>query len=173
MSKTSQLPDDLTPLEYYSIAIRAEIEARDIYHRVAERIVNESLKEKVLFLEAEEEKHRSCLEAMYARTFPGVKLLLPENTFLPRIDVAMSDTAGVEEVFEIAMEWEKMSADFYEELSNKATDPGSVAVLISFSATEWSHYHLVKGEYEMVKAFPSYAGTKDFHPGEDFLHIGP
>lgn len=173
MSEKVQIPPDLSPVELYSIAIRAEIEARDMYHRVGKKIENEALKDRILFLETEEEKHRKSLEELYAKTFPDVELLLPENTFLPRIDIALSEESSIEEFFKIAMEWEEMSAKFYEDLSKRAADPGSEAILISFSATEWSHYHLVKAELEMVQAFPSYAKTKDFSPGEDFLHIGP
>jgi hypothetical protein len=46
-------------------------------------------------------------------------------------------------------------------------------MLLSLAAAEWGHYHLLKSELDLLKAYPSYASTKDFNPGEDFLHIGP
>lgn len=167
------LSADLSPIEVYPIAIRSEIEAGEIYRRAGERVTNELLKSKLQFLRDEEQKHRRLLEEIYREKFPDVPLELPENSFLPRIEVALADSSSVHDLFEVAMEWEISSRSFYEEMSKRATDPGSKAVLTSLSAAEWGHYHLLKSEYDLVKAFPSYANTKDFHPGEDFLHIGP
>ena len=173
MSDTMSLPGDLSPHEIYSIAIRAEIEAHDIYERAAGKVKNGSLKDKLNFLAREEEKHRKILEEIYSEKFPDLELALPDRNFLPKIDLALSEESTVQVLFEVAMEWERSSGEFYEKLSEKAEDQGSRAVLISLSAAEWGHYHLIKSEYDMIKAFPSYASTKDFATGEDFLHIGP
>ncbi|MFQ6105052.1 MAG: ferritin family protein [Candidatus Glassbacteria bacterium] len=173
MTGNRELPDDLSPMEIYAIAIRSEIEARDIYHRAADQIENESLKDKLDFLGREEEKHRKILEGLYCERFPDVELLLPDNTFLPKIDIALSEDSTIEELFEVAIEWERRSGDFYEAISGKASDPSTKAVLISLGAAEWGHYHLLKSEYDLIKAFPSYTSTKDFSPGEDSIHIGP
>ncbi len=173
MSETTRIPPDLSPAEVLAIAIRAEIEAREIYHRMVEKVVNESLQTRLRFLEQEEEIHRKVLEDVFRDKFPEIELVLPERTRIPKIDVAISENSTIEELLEVAMEWEKMSGEFYEELSTKATDHGSKAILISLSASEWGHYHLIKSEFDLVKAFPSYACTKDYNMGEDSLHIGP
>ena len=82
MNRKTNLPSDLSPLELYSIAIRAEVEARDIYERVASKIENESLKSKIQFLRDEEENHRRSLEELYTQKFPDVELALPDSSFL-------------------------------------------------------------------------------------------
>jgi rubrerythrin len=173
MTADAKLPSDLSPLEVFSIAIRSEIEAREIYRRAAEKIVNEQLKKKLHFLREEEEKHRKIVEEMYRETFPDVPLELPDNSFLPKSDVAVASSSTVIELFEVAMEWERGAGEFYEGFSKRATDHRAKALLVSLSTAEWGHYHLLKSEYDLLKAFPAYADTKDFHPGEDFLHIGP
>ena len=173
MTDNTELPAALSPLEIYAIAIRSEIEARNIYKRAVEKIENTFLKSKLQFLQREEEKHREILERLYGEKFPDVQLILPDNTFLPRIDIALSEDSTAEELFEVAIEWEERSGNFYDKLSGKATDHGSRSVLISLSAAEWGHYHLLKSEYSLMKMFPSYASTKDISPGEDSIHIGP
>ena len=68
---------DLTSLEIIGIAIKAEVEAGQIYDRLASRIRNRALREKLLFLRDEEEKHKAILEEMYARSFPEMVHLGP------------------------------------------------------------------------------------------------
>ena len=52
----------LTPLEALGVAIKAEIEAAEMYERLANLVKNRALKEKAHFLQGEELKHRALLE---------------------------------------------------------------------------------------------------------------
>jgi rubrerythrin len=173
MNNEKLIPDNMTPAETLTIAIRSEVEAKQIYHRASAKVVNESLKGRLDFLEQEEDMHRRVLEEVYHKKFPDIDLVLPDASILPRMDIAVSEDSTVMDLLEVAMEWERLSGEFYEKLVEKTTDHGSRAILISLSAAEWGHFHLIKSEYDLVKAFPSYAHTKDFNPGEDALHIGP
>lgn len=163
----------LTSLEIMGLAIKAEVTAADVYDRLAQRVGNRGLKEKLLFLKGEEEKHRSILEEMYATSFPEVKLLLPPRSLLPRVDIALNGTTSVDELLEIAMEWEKLSEQFYADFARRAQDARGRAVLQYLSKMESGHYHLLKTERDFVAQFPDYYDVEEFHFGEEMLHLGP
>jgi rubrerythrin len=164
---------NLTSLEILGIAIRSEIAAYDVYGRLAQKVRNPALKEKLLFLRGEEEKHRVMLEEMYAKSFPEVELELPPRSLLPRVDRAVSQETTVPELLEIAMEWEKLSEEFYADFAKRAEDARGRAVLQYLSKMESSHYHLLKVEHDFISQFPGYYDVEDFHFGAEMIHFGP
>jgi rubrerythrin len=163
----------LTSLEIMGIAIKSEVVAGQVYDRLAQRIRNRALKEKLLFLKGEEEKHRIMLEEMYAQSFPEVKLALPPRSLLPKVDIALSENTPVPELLEIAMEWEKLSEEFYADFARRAEDARGRAVLQHLSGMESSHYHLLKTELDFIAQFPDYYKVEEFHFGEVMVHLGP
>ena len=163
----------LTSLEIMGIAIKSEVEAAQVYDRLARRVRNWALKEKILFLKGEEEKHKSILEEMYANSFPEVELALPPRSLLPKVDIALSEDTPVPELLEIAMEWEKLSEEFYADFAKQAEDARGRAVLQHLSKMESSHYHLLKTERDFVSQFPGYYDVEEFHFGEEMVHLGP
>lgn len=164
---------NLTSLEIMGIAIRSEVAAYDIYDRLAKRVRNRALKEKFLFLKDEEEKHRTILEEIYAKRFPEVELVLPPRSLLPKVDIALSESAPVPELLEIAMEWEKLSEEFYADFARRAEDAKGRAVLQHLSKMESSHYYLLKTERDLISQFPDYYDVEEFHLGEEMVHLGP
>ena len=163
----------LTSLEIVGIAIKSEIEAAQVYDRLVQRVRNLALKDKLLFLKSEEEKHRAILEDMYAKTFPEVKLLPPPRSLLPKVDVALSEKTPVPELLEIAMEWEKLSEEFYADFARRAEDARGRTVLQYLSKMESSHYHLLKTERDLISQFPDYYNVEEFHFGDEMAHLGP
>ena len=164
---------NLTSLEIMGIAIRSEVAAYDIYDRLAKRVRNRALKEKFLFLKGEEEKHKTILEEIYAKRFPEVELVLPPRSLLPKVDIALSESAPVPELLEIAMEWEKLSEEFYADFARRAEDAKGRAVLQHLSKMESSHYHLLKTERDFISQFPDYYDVEEFHFGQEMVHFGP
>lgn len=55
-------------------ALKSEIEARDFYRNIAERINNFLLKDRILFLSNEEEKHKGVLRKFLKKSFLIKKL---------------------------------------------------------------------------------------------------
>jgi len=164
---------NLTSLEILGIAIRSEIAAYDVYGRLAQKVRNPALEEKLLFLRGEEEKHRTILEEMYTKSFPEVKLELPPRSLLPRVDRAVSEETPVLELLEIAMEWEKLAEEFYAEFARRAEDARARTLLQYLSKMENSHYHLLKAEHDFISQFPDYYEVEEFHFGEGMVHFGP
>ncbi|MDZ7262073.1 MAG: hypothetical protein ONB05_08210, partial [candidate division KSB1 bacterium] len=103
----------LTSLEVLGVAIKSELEAAELYRKLANKIKNPTLKEKVQFLMAEEEKHRRIFEGIFKKSFPEVELKLPATSQVPNMEKALREDLTVEEIFQIAMEAERISQNFY------------------------------------------------------------
>lgn len=164
---------DLSASEVLGIAIKSEIDAAAVYDHLAKKIRNRALSEKIIFLRKEEEQHRRLLEEMFTRNFPGVELLLPEKGLHPEMNMEVTRNMTVPELFELAMEAEETSRDFYADLAEKSKDESGRATLRYLSNMESGHYYLLKTEYEMVTQFPGYYEADDFHVGMDLIHVGP
>jgi rubrerythrin len=164
---------ELTSLEVLGIAIRSEIEAVKLYKRMGDQVKNNDLKEKLSFLMGEEEKHRSLFEDLFVKHYPDVELKLPEQSSVPMMDVALTQEMSMKELFEVAMNAEKISETFYSDLAKKSKDPSGTSMLNYLSNIERGHYDLLKNEYEMLLEYPAYAETEDFLQGGRFIHVGP
>lgn len=164
---------DLTPLEILGVAIKSEIEAANLYRYMATRVANRDLIERLHFLVQEEEKHRRILEEAYNRQFPEVELALPSRSLVPTIEAALEEDTSVPELFRLAMEAERISADFYDELAGRVQEETSRSTLLYLSRMEEGHYNLLETEYELVQRFPSYYQVEEFHLGEEMIHFGP
>ena len=164
---------ELTSLEVLGIAIKSEIEATKLYEKMSGMVKNSDLKEKLLFLKAEEEKHRALFEDMHRSKYPDVAISLPKKSKVPLMDAALTDEMTIQDLFEVAMNAEKMAEDFYKDLAAKSKDVSGTSMLNYLGSIEHGHYMLLKNEYEMIVTFPAYVETEDFLQGEHFMHVGP
>jgi rubrerythrin len=167
------LDQQWTALEALGVAIRSEIEAASLYARMAAQIANPSLVAKLGFLQQEEEKHRTMLENMYAKQFPDVELQLPSKSLVPVIGHTDLESLTVPELFELAMQAEKASAEFYSQEAARSKDQKGRAVLRYLSSVERGHYQMLETERELLSQFPDYYTADDFHFGDELMHIWP
>ena len=162
----------LTSLEVLGIAIKSEIHAAEIYQRLFKMVRNRALRWRLQFLKGEEEKHRQLLEGLHKRNFPNIELKLPAESFVP-MNLAMREGITVPELTELAMEAERTSERFYQEMAARAKEPSGKALLTYLSKMEQGHYHLLQNEYELIAQFPDYYQAEEFQLGEEFIHLGP
>jgi rubrerythrin len=169
------MPEDqgLSALEALGVAIKSEIEAVELYTRIAQSVRNSFLAAKLDFLRQEEGKHRVMLEEFYARRFPDVELKLTTTPVMPGLETPNLTAATVPDLFKLAMLAEKISADFYSREADRTTDPAGRTMLRYLSRVEGSHLHLLETEYDLVSRFPSYYSADEFHMGDELMHIGP
>ena len=73
----------------------------------------------------------------------------------------------------VAMEWEKLSEEFYADFARRAEDARGRTVLQYLSKMENSHYHLLKTERDLISQFPDYYKIEEFHFGDEMVHLGP
>jgi len=148
------------------MAIKSEIESHDIYMRLAAKIENFILKEKLKFLALEEAKHRELLEAIFKLRFPDAELRLPSATLVPVPKFAPDEGTPLSTVLGKAMEAEEAAQKFYADLIPMFREDKIKQTLKYLSGAEGSHYHQLKTEYEMALNFETY---DQYHP---MMHMG-
>ena len=149
-------------------AIKAEVEARDMYQSLASEVPNAFLKSRLLFLSDEEDKHRFFIENAYKKQFPDKELQLPETTPVPMPEIKMGSDVPVSEVFESAMEAEMAAHDFYMDMAGMFGDDVPLKNGFEYLASmEMGHYKLLELEREEL------ARMEDVEMGWEMMHLGP
>jgi len=136
-------------------AIKSEVESNAVYSKIAKKVKNGLLKDKLKFLAKEEEKHREFVEQIYTKKFPGKKLMLPRTTPVPLPGIVLPDEdvpLGV--VLKSAMDAEQAAHDFYQSLSKQFTDDAMIRNTLSYFADmELQHYKILEIEKESMDRF--------------------
>lgn len=149
-------------------ALKSEVESKDVYATLADRVKNAFLKKRLEFLAGEEETHREFVQAVYKKNFPQKKVELPEKTPVPLPLLKIPDeSVPLSKVFETAMEAELASRDFYRGLVDHFDDEGIQRTLQYFSAMEMTHYTILEAEQETIRRF------EQFDEEWPMMNVGP
>lgn len=162
---------DLKPFieeEIFLSAIKSEVDARDIYSKLADGVKNAFLKDKLKFLASEEDKHRVFLEDAYWNRYAGKDIELPEKTFVPLPEILIPDeSVTVSEVIASAMDAELAAQEFYNSFAELITDDPELEKTLKYFATmEHGHYKTLEIEKENLEKFEEY---DDYWP---MMHMG-
>jgi len=160
---------NLTMLEVYGIAIKSEVDAAAAYSGIGKRVRNQALKKKLLFLKNEEVKHRKLLTTRYGEQFPDIKLMLPKQGLAPKLNIALEKNAPIAKLFELAIDAEHRSEDFYGQAAKLAKDQTGKNLLTYLSGMERGHYFILKAEYDLMQQFDKFESYKKF----SLEHLGP
>jgi len=154
--------------ELLAMSVRAEIDARETYAAIAEKVDNFVLKDRLRFLSAEEEKHRQIFTGILNRKFPNSAVKIPESGEVPLPDVKFDDEmVHISEVLQQAMDAEMAASKFYSAMRDRAEDEDVKKILDYLSSAEKGHYYLLETELKAVK----YAELFDeYNP---MMHVGP
>ncbi|MGQ9706803.1 MAG: ferritin family protein [bacterium] len=155
--------------DIYLTVMRSEINSKNLYIKLANKVKNALLKDRLKFLASEEEKHRVFFEALYKKTFPGKEIFLPEKNIVPLPDIKIIDeSTPVSEIMSNALKVELASYDFYVELSKQFEhEPQIKNFLLYIASMEMSHYKLIEVEKENAEKFEYY------NIEWPMIHIGP
>ncbi len=148
-------------------AIKSEIDSGEVYRRLANRVKNALLKERLNFLAGEEDKHRAYIESLYRQKFPGEEIVVPEKTPVPLPEVDASEDRLLSEIIEDAMKAELAARDFYESLKSRVEDVSTKNMLQILANMEQGHYDILAKELENLKNFENY---DTYWP---MMHSGP
>jgi rubrerythrin len=155
--------------EVFLSALKSEVGAKRIYSLLAKRIKNAYIKDRLMFLAGEEEKHRMGLEKLYKKEMKKKTVKLPRTTPVPLPAIKEpGPSTPVSEVIASAMNAEKAAQDFY--LSFAALfPPGSDQgwLLIYFANMEKGHYQLLDTERALMEK------EEYFDTDWPMMHIGP
>jgi len=95
-------------------ALKSEVEAEKLYLKLASRISNFMLKDRMEFLAQEEKKHATFFADLHKKLFGQDAIDLPDHTPVPLPDVTVEgDSQPISDVLAMAMEAEKAASDFY------------------------------------------------------------
>jgi len=149
-------------------AIKSEIDSKEIYQHTANRVHNALLKDKLTFLASEEVKHRNIIEGIYKEKFPNQELQIPEKSPVPLPELLISDEMmPISKIFFMAMNAEKASYDFYNELARLYENNPTLKKTIEYVATmEMGHYKLLEIEKDNMEKF------EDFDIYVPMIHVG-
>lgn len=134
-------------------AIHSEIQARDYYKQVAERVRNNAANQRLLKLSGEEEEHREKLENRYN------KLYDKEFQFDPNLNVSPSFTfierdvfsqAEAMEVVSVAIKAENEAIDVYTAELEEVSDKDDIKLLKWLIKFETSHKRKLQKEYDRL-----------------------
>jgi rubrerythrin len=150
-------------------ALKSEIDSKLVYQQVADRVKNALLKDKLNFISAEEEKHRSVIEGVYKERFPNKEITIPENSPVPLPEIRITDEMmPLSEVFSMAMNAETAAYEFYQQLAGLYEDDPRLNKMIAYIASmEMGHYRLLEIENDNMKRFD------DFDVYLPHVHVGP
>ena len=162
----------LKPYEVYPIAVRAEMDAAEIYRGLHGLVKNEALKQKLDFLAKEEDRHKAIIERLFRDHFPARKLVVPAQSARAKKAAAVNESTSVLELFKLAMTKEKEAEEYYRGAKTLAEDDQSKRILDYLSRTERSHYYMLRSEIDLLVRFPEYYNADDAHEGQDLFHIG-
>lgn len=150
-----------------AIAIRAEMESKEVYDALAGQVTNMILKDKFTFLGAEEDKHRIILENVFKETFPGKPIELPEDSGVPKPDVEIREGNLLSDILQQAMDGEKAAEAHYKEMAEMFDDKKMKDLMIYLSNIEQGHYFFLNIEREAA------AENEDYWQGHEMMHVGP
>ena len=149
-------------------AIKSEIESREIYTKLSGVVRNAFLKNRLVFLAAEEGKHREFLEGLFREMFNEGPAAIPERSLapLPEIKVPGRYTTASEVVL-AAMNAEKASSDFYGSLADLLKGEDAKKTVQYLSLMEMGHYRLLELEKEQLDK------EEEYQFEWEMMHAGP
>ncbi len=150
-------------------AIKSEIDSQTVYSRVAQRVKNAFLKERLEFLALEEKKHQKALEGLFGQRFPGQPAAVPAQPVVPLPEIRFQDEAvPLSGILAQAMKAEQAAHDFYLQLAERfADDAEKKNLLLYFSMMEMGHYKLLDLEKQNLERLEEYGQE------QELIHVGP
>ena len=149
-------------------AIKSEVESNTLYLKIANKIENGLLKDKLKFLAKEENNHRLYVEKIYKENFPKNEIILPKETPVPLPEIEINEDIPVSKLLKSAMKSEKFAHDFYESLSDRFESGSKIHnTLLYFADMEMGHYKILEMEKESMERFEE---ADVYWP---MMHVGP
>lgn len=154
---------EVTDREVFEIAANAEIRAKEAYEKLASVVKSDIIRDELLFLAREEDKHREVIEKMAQRFQSGEGEPKKVNIdVMAEFKVIAEKMAGIikkpdlnlDEVYEIAMEAELVSEKLYNELAKYASNEKTKTILNMLADMERNHYNILKKQYDYITRYP-------------------
>lgn len=166
-----RFPGDLTTLEILGIAIQSEVQSALFYQRI-KKAAKGLLKDKLGFLVMEEKKHRQILEELYRRQFPGLTLIKPHASLVPKPTLPQKGRVTIVRLLRVAMKAEKDAEGFYLELARKMNDTQGILLIKYLARVENSHYQFLNSELNLMEQGSRIKALKNLYQADKAVHLG-
>lgn len=155
--------------ELLSTAIKSEKEAYDLYTKLSASVKDSFLKDRLLFIAGEEERHEGYLKGLYKLTVKKDDPDLPERSDIPlpevKIPPGIAMASGI--VYQ-AMTAEKAASDFYLALSELYEGADETRKTLEYlSRMEDGHYRMLEVEFDRLR------NSEDYEFEWPMMHAGP
>jgi len=167
-----KLDPNLTIPEVLAIAIKAEINAQNIYRGMAERVKNDLVREKLEHLFQEEKKHEEILTQKYKEVMNGAEPVLQEQGRSEVEDLLEGDYSH-EAALKLAIEAEEKAAQFYLEAARQSRDPNGRFMFEYLANFERGHKAILEDELQALQNNPHWFDVEGNPWGEETIHVGP
>lgn len=164
---------ELTTLEILGIAIQSEIESARYYRMIKHNVYSPSLREKLTFLIGEEGKHLKILMDIYKQKFPGIKLVRPKTSLVPKPKINDKGKTTISMLLNSAMKAEQNSEKFYNRMAPQIGDIQGVLLLDYLAKSESSHYYIIKNELELIDHGKEIRQMRLLYQEDEAVHLGP
>ncbi|MBU7042337.1 MAG: ferritin family protein [Theionarchaea archaeon] len=149
-------------------AMKSEVDSKAVYETLSERVENAFLKNRLLFLSHEEEKHRQFIHELYTQNISTQEYALPAKTPVPVPFLQLpSESEPLSQILESAMGAEQATHEFYKEMAREFSDSQVQTMLLYFADMELGHYRLLQDELKTLKRF------EDFDTEWPMMNVGP
>ncbi|KPU62783.1 rubrerythrin [Thermococcus sp. EP1] len=154
---------EITDREVFAIAVNAEIKAKETYEKMASLVKSDIIRDELLFLAKEEDKHREIIEKMVEKFKEsgeeGKKIEIEVMSEFKVIAEKMAEAIkkpeiNLDEVYEIAMRAELVSEKLYNELASYAANERTRVILNMLADMERHHFNIIKKHYEYLMRYP-------------------
>jgi rubrerythrin len=163
---------NLSAIEIVGVAARAEMDAHRFYMVMAKRIQNRLVRERILNLAAEEQRHERILKSLLKRWTGEDDPPIPRASLFPLTEM-INDDMSHEQALEKAIELERAAAKRYIEASRMAQDDSGRRQLEYLAEFERTHERILVSELEALKKDEGWF-EEDTFPGSDRpIHLGP
>ncbi len=139
-------------------AMKSEAEANSVYNKLANKLSNPFVKDKLRLLAKEENGHRLILETLYSKLFPEEEIKLPDGTPVPvpQLD-HVSDNVKPQRIFYYAMKAELEAMMFYRQMAKALDKNEELKKMFEYLADmEMSHYFMLKIEKKYAAEMQDY-----------------
>ncbi len=161
--------EEYSKKDLFLAAMKSEVESRNVYQKLANRVRNFMLKDKLQFLADEEQKHYDYFSFLWKKVFQEDKIVLPEKSPVPLPELSIeSDDERFSDIFQHAMDAEKAAHYFYLSLANRFKMDDDISRQLRYIASmEMGHYKLLEIEKEQAEEYEKY--DVEF----PLMHVGP
>jgi len=147
----------------FGVAMKGEIEGRELYRAAADRTNDKKAKEVFMYLAEEEDRHFETLKAMYNSYSSEGKLKIPEMPRIVRFDDASSPIFSRdfkkrigEKHFEmsalsLALRLENDSVQYYAKMAKESDNSGLKDFFNRLSQWEKDHYDAIYAEISYLE----------------------